>query len=184
MLLFTRSRSTLNSAAVAASLMAAATALAANPAEAPSLAEYIKAICTAGFHSAPPREAPFLAENVGAMTQMMVGMEITADRRCRSRFRGDDDPAPSGRHRHGAGRAALRPQRAAAAASRRKSSSPSSRRSPRCGWRSAEPLPPSVAAPDQPSDLSASDSPADARPHNEHAKGGMNDAAICSSLHC
>jgi hypothetical protein len=55
--------------------MATATALA-NPVEALSLAEYISAFCSAAFRSAPPQEARFLSENVGAMTRMMTGMEI------------------------------------------------------------------------------------------------------------
>ena len=76
MLLFTRSRFRLSSWAVTAGLIATATALAANPTEAPSLAEYLTAICSAAFRSAPPEEASFLSENVGAMTRMMVGMEI------------------------------------------------------------------------------------------------------------
>ena len=59
-----------------AGLIATATALAADPAEVPSLAEYITAICSAAFHSAPPQEAPFLSDNVRAMTKMMVGMEV------------------------------------------------------------------------------------------------------------
>ena len=71
MLLFIRSRFCLSSVTAAAGLIATATALAADPAEVPSLAEYITAICSAAFHSAPPEEAPFLAENVGAMTRMM-----------------------------------------------------------------------------------------------------------------
>src|SRR6266404_6606392 len=76
MLLFTRSRFRLSSWAVTAGLIATATALAANHTEAPSLAEYLTAICSAAFRSAPPQEALFLSENVGAMTRMMVGMEI------------------------------------------------------------------------------------------------------------
>ena len=76
MLFFTRSRFRLSSWAVTAGLVATATALAANPTEAPSLAEYLTAICSAAFRSAPPEEASFLSENVGAMTRMMVGMEI------------------------------------------------------------------------------------------------------------
>jgi hypothetical protein len=76
MLFFTRSRFRLSSWAVTAGLVATATALAANPTEAPSLAEYLTAICSAAFRSAPPQEASFLSENVGAMTRMMVGMEI------------------------------------------------------------------------------------------------------------
>jgi len=76
MLLFTRSRFRLSSWAVAAGLIATTTAFAANPTEAPSLAEYISTICSAAFRSAPPEEARFLSENVGAMTRMMTGMEI------------------------------------------------------------------------------------------------------------
>src|SRR6201989_2553225 len=77
MLLFIRSRFCLSAVAAPAGLIATAMALAADPAEVPSLAEYITAICSAAFHSAPPEEAPFLAENVGAMTRMIVAMEIT-----------------------------------------------------------------------------------------------------------
>src|ERR1700737_1657913 len=76
MFFFTRSRFRLSSWAVTAGLIATASALAANPTEAPSLAEYLTAICSAAFRSAPPEEARFLSENVGAMTRMMVGMEI------------------------------------------------------------------------------------------------------------
>ena len=46
-------------------------------------------------------ESAFLAENTAAMDKMMTGMDGKADGRCRSRFRRNDDPAPSGRHRHG-----------------------------------------------------------------------------------
>jgi len=73
--LFIRSRLRLSLLAIAAGLLATA-ALAAGPTGAPSLAEYIAAICSAAFRSAPAHEAPFLSENVGAMTRMLVGMEI------------------------------------------------------------------------------------------------------------
>ena len=72
---FVRSRFRLSLLAIAAGLLATA-ALAANAAVAPSLAEYIAAICSAAFRSAPAHEAPFLSDNVGAMTRMLVGMEI------------------------------------------------------------------------------------------------------------
>jgi hypothetical protein len=62
--------------AFAAAFVAATAALAANAAGTPSLAEYIAAICSAAFRSAPPHEASFLSENAGAMTKMLVGMEI------------------------------------------------------------------------------------------------------------
>ena len=71
-----RSRFRLSLLAIAAGLVVTAAALAANPAGAPSLAEYIAAICSAAFRSAPAHEAPFLSENVGAMTKMLVDMEI------------------------------------------------------------------------------------------------------------
>ena len=35
-----------------------------------AIADYIAAICSAPFRSAPTEEAPFLAENVRAMTKM------------------------------------------------------------------------------------------------------------------
>ena len=77
MLLFALLRFRLStSVAVAVGLLATGTAVAANTAEAPSLAEYITAICSTAFRSAPPQEAPFLSENVGAMTRMTIGMEI------------------------------------------------------------------------------------------------------------
>ena len=73
--LFIRSRLRLSLLAIAAGLLATA-ALAASPTGAPSLAEYIAAICSAAFSSAPAHEASFLSENVSAMTRMLVGMEI------------------------------------------------------------------------------------------------------------
>jgi hypothetical protein len=51
MLLFTRSRFPLSSVVVAAGLIAAATALAADPVDVASLAEYIATICWAAFLS-------------------------------------------------------------------------------------------------------------------------------------
>jgi uncharacterized protein (DUF305 family) len=41
-----------------------------------SLADYIAAICSKPFRSAPAAEAPYLAENVAAMTKMMIDMGI------------------------------------------------------------------------------------------------------------
>jgi uncharacterized protein (DUF305 family) len=76
MLRFSRSKFCLTSVTLAAGFIATATALAASPAAVPSLAEYISAICSAAFRSSPPQEAPFLAENVTAMTRMLVGMQI------------------------------------------------------------------------------------------------------------
>jgi hypothetical protein len=73
---FVRSRFRLSLLVIAAGLLITAAAVAASPTGAPSLAEYIAAICSAAFRSAPAHEAPFLSENVGAMTRMLVGMEI------------------------------------------------------------------------------------------------------------
>jgi uncharacterized protein (DUF305 family) len=73
---FPHVRFRLRSVAFATGLTISATALAA-PAAMPSLAEYISAICSAAFRSSPPQEAPFLAENVTAMTRMLIGMQIT-----------------------------------------------------------------------------------------------------------
>jgi hypothetical protein len=41
-----------------------------------SLADYVSAICTKAFGSAPAAESPYLAENVSAMTKMMIDMGI------------------------------------------------------------------------------------------------------------
>jgi uncharacterized protein (DUF305 family) len=153
MLLFTRSRFPLSSVAVATGLMAAATALAADPLDAQSLAEYITAICSAAFRSTPPEEAPFLSENVEAMTRMMVGMEITPSGDVDTDFatmmaahhQGAIDMAQA-ELRHGRNEQLRRiaqeiivTQQQEIAAMR---------------LALGQPLPPSLAAPDQPSDLS------------------------------
>jgi uncharacterized protein (DUF305 family) len=153
MLLFTRSRSRLSSSAVAAGLIVTASALAANPAEVPSLAEYITALCSAAFRAAPPEEEPFLSENVGAMTRMMVGMEITPSGDVDTDFvammiphhQGAIDMAQA-ELRHGRNEQLRRiaqeiivTQQQEIAAMR---------------LALGRPLPPSVAAPDQPADLS------------------------------
>jgi uncharacterized protein (DUF305 family) len=152
MLLFTCSRFRLISWAVIAGLVATATALAANPTEAPSLAEYISTICSAAFRSAPPQEARFLSENVGAMTRMIVGMEIKPSGDVDQDFaammiphhQGAMDMAQS-ELRHGHNEQLRRiaqeiivTQQQEIAAMR---------------LALGQPLPPSVAAPDQPSDL-------------------------------
>jgi hypothetical protein len=61
---------------VGSALLIAALTLAACSAEPKSLADYIAALCATPFRSASPDEAPYLAENVGAMTKMMVDMDI------------------------------------------------------------------------------------------------------------
>jgi Domain of unknown function (DUF305) len=58
--------------------LAGAAALAACSAQPQSLADYIAAICSTPFRSAPVEEAPYLAENVSAMTKMMIDMGIRA----------------------------------------------------------------------------------------------------------
>jgi hypothetical protein len=55
---------------------AAVVLLAACSAKPLALADYIAAICSASFRSAPAEEAPYLAENVSAMTKMMIEMGI------------------------------------------------------------------------------------------------------------
>jgi len=124
-----------------------------NPAEVPSLAEYITAICSTAFHSAPPEEAPFLAENVGAMTRMMVGMEITPSGDVDTDFAAMMIPHHQGaidmaqaelRHGHNEqlrriAQEIIVTQQQEIAAMR---------------LALGQPLPPSLAAPDQPSDLS------------------------------
>ena len=148
-----RSRFRLTSWAVTAGLVATATALAANPAEAPSLAEYLTAICSAAFRSAPPEEARFLSENVGAMTRMMVGMEIKPSGDVDQDFAAMMIPHHQGaidmaqaELRHGRNEQLRRiaqgiivEQQQEIAAMR---------------LALGQPLPPSVAAPNQPSDLS------------------------------
>ena len=154
MFFFTRSRFRLSSWAVTAGLIATASALAANPTEAPSLAEYLTAICSAAFRSAPPEEARFLSENVGAMTRMMVGMEIKPSGDVDQDFAAMMIPHHQGaidmaqaelRHGHNEqlrriAQGIIVEQQQEIAAMR---------------LAVGEPLPPSVAAPDQPSDLSA-----------------------------
>ena len=153
MLCLTRSRLRLSSVVVAAGLIAAATALAANLVDVPSLAEYITAICSAAFRSAPPEEAPFLSENVDAMTRMMVGMEIAPSGGADTDFTAMMIPHHQGaidmaqaELRHGRNEQLRRiaqeiivTQQQEIAAMR---------------LALGRPLPPSVAAPDQPADLS------------------------------
>ena len=163
MLLFIRSRFCLSSVAAAAGLIATAMALAADPAEVPSLAEYITAICSAAFHSAPPEEEPFLSENVEAMTRMMVGMEITPLGDVDTDFAAMMIPHHQGaidmaqaelRHGHNEqlrriAQEIIVTQQQEIAARR---------------LALGQPLPPSDAAPDQPSDLSAGAPQRDAHP--------------------
>jgi uncharacterized protein (DUF305 family) len=152
MLLFTRSRALLISWGATAGLIVTATALAANPTEAPSLADYIATICSAAFRSAPPPEARFLSENVGAMTRMMTGMEIKPSGDVDQDFAAMMVPHHQGamdmaqaelRHGHNEllrriAQEIIVDQQQEIAAMR---------------LALGQPLPPSVAAPDQPSDL-------------------------------
>jgi len=131
--------------------MATAAALA-NPVEAPSLAEYLSAICSAAFRSAPPEEARFLSENVSAMTRMMTGMEIKPSGDVDQDFAAMMIPHHQGamdmaqaelRHGHNEqlrriAQEIIVTQQQEIAAMR---------------LALGQPLPPSVAAPDQPSDL-------------------------------
>lgn len=65
-----------HAAAIAIGAFAATAYLTASSASPQSLADYISAICSKSFGSAPAAEAPYLAENVSAMTKMMVDMGI------------------------------------------------------------------------------------------------------------
>jgi uncharacterized protein (DUF305 family) len=150
---FARSRFRFSSVALAAALLATTAALAANPSEALSLAEYITAICAAAFHSAPPEEARFLAENVGAMTRMMVGMEITPSGDADTDFTAMMIPHHQGaidmaraELRHGHNEQLRRIAQEIIVTQQQEIAA----------MRLAldQPLPPSVAAPDQPADLS------------------------------
>jgi len=62
--------------AIAVGAVAAIAYLSVNSASPRSLADYISAICTKSFGSAPAAEAPYLAENVSAMTKMMIDIGI------------------------------------------------------------------------------------------------------------
>jgi len=62
--------------AIAVGAFAVTAYLSVNSACPQSLADYILAICTKSFGSAPAAEAPYLAENVSAMTKMMIDMGI------------------------------------------------------------------------------------------------------------
>jgi hypothetical protein len=131
MLLLTRSRCRLRSVAVAAGLIATATALAANPAE-----------------------APFLAENRAAMDKMMAGMNVKPS--------GDVDhdfAAMMIPHHQGAIDMAQAELRYGRNEQLRRIAQEIivGQQQEIAAMRLAlgQPLPPSVAAPDQPSDLSA-----------------------------
>ncbi|HEX4410268.1 MAG TPA: DUF305 domain-containing protein [Xanthobacteraceae bacterium] len=57
-------------------VLAAGLALAACSEKSQSLADYIAAICAAPFRNSPANEVPYLTENVSAMTKMMTDMGI------------------------------------------------------------------------------------------------------------
>jgi uncharacterized protein (DUF305 family) len=154
MAVFPLSRSHLNSIALAAAVLVSASALAANRSRAPSLAEYIASLCSAAFGSPSPQEAPFLSENIGAMTKMLVGMEIKPSGDVDDDFAAMMIPHHQGaidmaqaelRHGHNeqlrrVAQEIIVEQQQEIAAMRQSL---------------GERLPPSVAAPDQPWDLSA-----------------------------
>jgi hypothetical protein len=154
MLLFPHPRFLFSSVALAAALLASGPASGLDPAEPPSLGEYITAICSAAFRSASPGEAPFLSENVGAMTRMMVGMEIKPSGSVDSDFAAMMIP-----HHLGAidiARAELRYGRNEQLR-RIAQDTIVTQQQEIAAMRLAldQPLPPSVAAPDRPSDPSA-----------------------------
>jgi hypothetical protein len=63
-------------AAIAVGAVAAVAYLTVDSNSPQSLADYISAICTKSFGSAPTAETPYLAENVSAMTKMMINMGV------------------------------------------------------------------------------------------------------------
>lgn len=155
---FPRGRGSFIALGLAATLGALAVAHAASPAAssvtAPSLAEFISAICSAAYRSALPREAPFLSENVTAMVKMMVGMEIKPTGAVDHDFvdmmvahhQGAIDMAQA-ELRHGHNEQLRRLAQEIIVTQQQEITA----------MRLAldQPLPPQVAAPDQPSDLSA-----------------------------
>jgi uncharacterized protein (DUF305 family) len=62
--------------AIALGAVAATAYMTVHSARRQSLADYFSGICATAFGSAPAAEAPYLAENIGAMTKMMIDMEI------------------------------------------------------------------------------------------------------------
>jgi len=77
-------------------------------------------------------EAPYLADERRRMTKMMNDMTVKPTGDVDRDFVAMMVAHHQGRHRHGAGVSALRPQRAAQAARPRRSSSPSNKRLPSC----------------------------------------------------
>jgi hypothetical protein len=74
---FGRLQVCLGAAAIAAAgLIGAAIDRAAASGEAPSLTEYLGAICSAAFGSASPADQGFLSETDSAMAKMMAGMRV------------------------------------------------------------------------------------------------------------
>ena len=63
-------------AAIAVGVFTATAYLTVYSASRQSLADYISAICTKAFGSAPAAETPYLAENISAMTKMVIDMDI------------------------------------------------------------------------------------------------------------
>jgi hypothetical protein len=122
--------------------------------DAPNFADTIIRICAAPFRGASAEEAPFLSENVGAMTRMMADMEITPSGDVDADFAAMMIPHHQGaidmaqaELRHGRNEQLRRiaqeiivTQQQEIAAMR---------------LALGQPSPPSTAAPDQPSDLSA-----------------------------
>src|ERR1700721_655253 len=119
-----------------------------------SLGDYIASICAAHFDGASREEAPFLADNVNAMSKMMVDMGITPS--------GDVDRdfvAMMAPHHQGAIEMAQAELRYGHNERLRRLAQEIivTQQQEIAAMRLAldQPLPPSDAAPDQPSDLSA-----------------------------
>jgi len=125
--------------------------IAASPDKAPSLAEYIRSICSAAIQPSSSREAPFISENVNAMTEMLVGMQIKPSGDVDYDFaammiphhRGAIDMAQA-ELRHGRNERLRRIAQEIIVEQQQEISA--------IRMALGQPLPPSVAAPDQPSD--------------------------------
>jgi Domain of unknown function (DUF305) len=174
----TRSRLHLSALAAAAGF-GITTAVAANTAEAPSLAEYLRAICSAAFHSAPPQEAPFLSENVGAMTRMMIGMEIKPSGDVDADFAAMMIPHHQGAMemaqaelRHGHNEQLRRIAQEIIVTQQQEITA--------MRLALGQPLPPQTASPDQPSDLSAGRRPGGLKPWNRSINASLR--PICQPV--
>src|SRR5580700_443904 len=144
----------MRNAMITTTFVVAAALLAACSEKSQSLAEYISAICAAHFRDASSAEMPFLTDNVTAMSKMMVDMGITPSGDVDRDFvammvphhQGAIDMAQA-ELRHGHNEQLRRIAQEIIVAQQQEIAA--------MRLALGQPLPPSDAAPDQPSDLSA-----------------------------